>query len=64
MVLIVEPYFKAYGFDFLNHILKSKQAKIIFYKSSLKKSLVLSKHYRLEVFCTCTGKLGHDCIAF
>ena len=26
MVLIVKPYFKAYGFDLLNHILKSKQA--------------------------------------
>ena len=63
MVLIVKPYFKAYGFDLLKHILKSKKAsKIIFYKSDLKKSLVLSKHYQLEVFRTCTIKLGHDFI--
>ena len=67
---LVKPYFKAYGFDLLNHIKKkkkqaSKQAsKIMFYKSGLKKSLVLSKYYRSKVFRTCTGKLGHDCIAF
>ena len=32
--------------------------------TDLKKSLVLSKHYRSEVFCTCTVKLGHDYITF
>ena len=43
MVLIVKPYFKAYGFNLFYLYFIKQTSKIIFYKSGLKKSLVFKK---------------------
>ena len=64
MVLNYQTIFKANnGFELLNHVSKSKQAKRIFLKIGITKIPSFKQAYRSEVFRTCTVVLRyHSCI--